>query len=97
MQPSLCRRLAFSAIIDPVVPRFYFHLRDDLDASDKSGEELPDLAAARACAEKMARFEVAEAAMRDGRIVLSHHIDVADETGAVLFTVHFGDAVRIVP
>jgi hypothetical protein len=79
------------------VPTFYFHLHNDSDVLDESGKELPDVDAAQAHALTMARFEVAQAAMRDGSITLSHHINVADETGAVLATVHFGDAVQVRP
>lgn len=79
------------------VPRFYFHLHNDVDVSDEGGEELPDLEAARAHAMRLARFEVSEGALRYGRIVLSHRIDIADETGAVLATVRFSDAVRVTP
>ena len=43
----------------------------------------------------MARFEVSEAVVRDGRIVLSDHIDVEDENGAVLAAISFGDAIKI--
>ena len=78
------------------MPRFYFHLHNDADVPDVGGEELPDLEAARAHAVAMARFEIAEAA-KLGRIVLSHHIDVEDENGAVLATVHFRDVVQITP
>jgi hypothetical protein len=79
------------------MPRFYFHLHNDGDVPDLGGKELPDLAAARAHAVIMARFEVSEAATRQGRIVLSHRIDVEDENGTVLATVHFGDAVQVTP
>lgn len=77
------------------MPRFYFHLHNDVDVSDKGGQEMPDLTAARAHAVRMARFEIAEAA-KLGRIVLSHRIDVEDEDGSVLATVRFGDAVQVV-
>lgn len=79
------------------MPRFYFHLHNDVDASDESGKDLPDLEAARAHAVSLARFEVSEAAKRDGRIVLSHRIDVEDENGESLATVNFRDAVNITP
>lgn len=79
------------------MPTFYFHLHNDGDFPDESGQELSDLDAARLHALTMARFEIAETAMRDGRITLSHHIDVEDETGAILATVHFGDAVQVLP
>ena len=79
------------------MPRFYFHLHNDADFSDEGGKDLPNLDAARAHARTMARFEISEGAKRDGRIVLSHHIDVADDQGAVLATVHFRDAVKVTP
>jgi hypothetical protein len=79
------------------MPQYYFHLYNDANVSDESGKELPDLDAARAYAVDMARFEVAQAATRDGRIVLSHRIDVEDESAAVLVTVQFGDAVQVRP
>ena len=77
------------------MPRFYFHLHNDVDVSDEGGEEMPDLEAALAHAIRMVRFEVAEGALRDGRIVLSHRIDIEDGNGTVMATVHFRDAVEV--
>jgi hypothetical protein len=77
--------------------RYYFHLYNDADVSDEGGQDLPDFEAARAHAVRMARFEVSEAAKRDGRIVLSHRIDVEDEHGVVLGAVYFRDAVDVTP
>ena len=74
---------------------FFFHLHDGLEVSDDEGIELPDLEAARRYALTMARFEASEAVKTRGRIVLSHRIDVEDETGAVVATVHFRDAVTV--
>ena len=79
------------------MPRFFFHLHNDVDVQDHGGKCLPDLDAARTYAIEMARFEVAESAMREGRIVLSHRIDIGDETGAVLESVRFSDAVDVAP
>jgi hypothetical protein len=79
------------------MPHFYFHLHNDTNVPDESGKKLRDLEAARAYALTMARFEISEGAKRDGRINLSHRIDVEDEDGAVLATVHFRDAVQITP
>lgn len=79
------------------MPRFHFHLHNDVDVPDDTGKALPDLDAARAYATRLARFEVAEAAKRDGRVVLSHRIDIEDEHGEVLATVRFGEAVQIKP
>jgi hypothetical protein len=75
--------------------RYYFHLRNDLDVPDDEGKELADLQAARAHAIVMARFEVAEAAKLDGRILLSHRIDIEDEQGRVLSSVSFEEAVSV--
>jgi hypothetical protein len=77
------------------VPRYYFHLRNSVDVKDLEGSDLPTLEAAREHALDMARFECSEAAKRDGRIILSHRIDIEDATGAVLAAVTFGDAVQI--
>lgn len=77
------------------MPRFYFHLYNDTDVPDEDGTELPDLAAARAHAMIMARFEISEAAKRDGRIILSHRIDVEDEDAIVLAAMYFRDAVQV--
>lgn len=77
------------------MPRFYFHLYDNFDALDGEGIELPDLEAARAHAVRCVRVTFAETAKDDGRVVLHHRIDIADEQGVVLETVRFGEAVRV--
>ena len=77
------------------MPWFYFHLYDNLDVLDDEGIELPDLEAARARAVRCARVTFAETAKDEGRVVLHHRIDIADEQGDVLETVQFGDAVRV--
>ena len=77
------------------MPRFYFHLHNDVDVSDQGGQEFADLDAALAHALRMVRFEISEGALRDGRIVLSHRIDIEDGEGAVLGTVYFRDAVNV--
>jgi len=79
----------------PVVPRFYFHLYNDIDVSDDEGVELPHWDAARAHAVRLARFTFAETAKDEGRVVLHHRIDIEDEKGSVLGTVRFRDAVRV--
>ena len=77
------------------MPRFYFHLHDDLDVADDEGVELADLDAAHAHAVRCARVMFGELAKDEGRVVLHHRIDIEDERGRVLDTVHFRDAVRI--
>ena len=77
------------------VPRFYFHLYDDVDAPDPEGVELPDLEAARKYALRNARFTAGETIKETGRLVPDHRIDVEDEQGNVLTTVRFADVVKI--
>jgi hypothetical protein len=77
------------------MPKFYFHLHNDVDAPDEEGKELPDIDAARAYAEANAVFTMSETLKEDARINLRHHIDIEDEHGKVLATVRFRDVVAI--
>ena len=77
------------------VPRFYFHLHNDMDVPDDEGVELADLEAARAYAIRQARDTFGQVAKDEGRVVLHHRIDIEDEHGQVLASVRFSDAVRI--
>jgi hypothetical protein len=63
------------------VPRFYFHLHNDVDVPDDEGVELADLEAARVHAVRCARFTFAEVAKDEGRVVLHHRIDIEDGGG----------------
>jgi hypothetical protein len=75
--------------------RFYFHLICDIDVPDEEGFELPDLEAARENAREQARGLIGELMKTDGRIVLSHRVDIEDLSGAVLDTIYFRDVVSI--
>jgi hypothetical protein len=77
------------------MPRFYFHLRDDLDAPDDEGLDLPNLDAAREHAADNARFTLAQLALEQGKINFEHCIDIEDEQGCVLQTVRFRDVVEV--
>ena len=77
------------------VPRFYFHLLNDVDAPDDEGKELPDLEAARDIAKRNARFTAGETLKEQGRLTLSHRIQVEDADGKVLDTVYFSDVLSI--
>jgi hypothetical protein len=77
------------------MPRFYFHLHNDVDAPDPEGKELPDLDAAREAAVRNARFTFAETVKENGRVNLDHRIDIENEGGLVLDTVWFRDVVTI--
>lgn len=77
------------------MPRYHFHVHDDVDAPDEEGIELADLDAARSAAVAGA-IELMCALLRsEGRIALHHRIDIENDTGAVLATVQFRDVVTI--
>lgn len=76
------------------MPRYFFHLYNDVVAMDDEGVDLPDLAAARANGIKEAREMMVET-VSEGRINFSHRIDIADESGAVVDSVTFGEAVAV--
>ena len=76
------------------MPRYFFHVYDDVIAHDDEGVELPNPAAARLEALRGARSLIAEQVSR-GYFVLSHWIDVVDARGEAVLTVAFRDAVDI--
>jgi hypothetical protein len=77
------------------VPRYFFHLHNDVDAPDPEGLELTDLEAAKQFALSNARFTAAETIKDEGHFVGDHRIDIEDENGAVLDTIYFRDAVEV--
>ena len=77
------------------VPRYFFHLHNDVDATDEEGREFPDVEAARRAAEEDARQMAGESA-RAGHIDKAHYIEVFDEAGTALFRVTFGEVVTII-
>ena len=77
------------------MPRYFFHLHNDLETRDEEGLELPDLAAARNVAEQEARAMAAQS-VANGQLDLRHSIEVIDESGATVLVVRFGEAVEIV-
>ena len=77
------------------MPRFYFHLINDVDVPDIEGQTHGDLAAARIHAIGQARAMVAAMVVEEGRIVLHHRIDIEDEQHELLDSVHFRDVVTI--
>ena len=77
------------------MPRYHFHLHNDVNCPDEEGVELPDLQAARKTALHNARFTAGETVKDRGHLFGDHRIDIEDENGAVLDTVYFRDAVKI--
>ena len=76
------------------MPRYFFHIHDDLDTEDDEGLELPDLDAAVAGAVISARALMCET-LKDGRIDLDHRIDIENAGGLVLTSVLSRDVVSI--
>ena len=78
------------------MPRFFFHVHDDMVALDDEGQELPSAEAAREqavrCARQLACHEVLE-----GHLGLTHRIEVEDSEGGPVATVEFKDVVAIHP
>ena len=76
------------------MPRYYFHLFNDMQILDAEGIELPNEGVALERAQSAAR-EMAAESVRQGRLVLSHRIEVADESGNTVGVIRFGDAVLV--
>ena len=76
------------------MPRYYFHLYNDVVSMDDEGVELPDREAARANGIREAREMMVEM-VGEGRMNFSHRIDIADESGAVIDQVIFAQAVAV--
>ena len=74
---------------------YYFHLRDGADVLlDPDGRLLPSLAAVAGAALFEARAIISADAV-GGKISLGQSIDVENESGQVVHTLAFADAVNI--
>jgi hypothetical protein len=78
-----------------LMPRFYFHLLNDVDAPDEEGTDLPDLEAARKHARRSALFTASETLKEEAQLVLSHRIQIENAEGVVLDTIYFRDVLNI--
>jgi len=76
------------------MPRFFFNLYDDRVVIDEEGAELPSTEAARERAVLVAR-EMAGQQVLEGRLFLSHRVEVHDEDRRLVLMVSFGAAVSI--
>lgn len=76
------------------MPRYFFHVHDDVDAWDEEGAQLADVHAARLHAIAGARSLAAEQVTK-GHLNLAHEIAVEDEAHALLFTLSFAEAVSV--
>jgi hypothetical protein len=76
------------------MPRYFFHVINDLVATDEEGMVLPDLDAAREQAMDSARELVCEA-VHKGHLNLDHRIEVEDEEGNTLLSISYRDAFTV--
>ncbi len=70
------------------MPRFHFNLYDGTESLDPDGEELADIAAAR----RYALRYFADVLQTDSRAIAGDgelRLDVTDETGLLLVSLHF--------
>ena len=78
----------------PAMPRFFFHVYDDMVARDEEGVELPDAAAAKREAVRGARSLACEQVV-NGRLHLGHRVEVEDSSGAHVATIAFRDIIAV--
>lgn len=76
------------------MPRYRFHLYNDIQVIDEQGRDFPDLAAAIAEAFADARKIMGEDLGTKGKINLNHWIELEDEAGQIT-VIPFRDAVTI--
>ena len=76
------------------MPRFFFNLYDDGTVIDEEGAELPSTEAAREHALRVVR-EMASQEVLEGKLFLSHRIEVEDQDRRPVFVLPFGAAVVI--
>lgn len=77
------------------MPRYFFHVRNgDSLIQDLEGIDLPDLDAARIEALEGARSLLSET-VRTGGVLDGQRFEIVDESGQVLDTLSFRDALRL--
>lgn len=74
--------------------RYFFHLYNDIQTHDEEGTELPNLAAALQRATNAA-CDMAAESVRQGKLNLSHYIEITGADGSSVGKVTFSDAVVI--
>ncbi len=79
------------------MPRFFFHLHNDVESRDGEGTILPDLSAARTEAIKGAREVIGEEIRARGKLHLSHWVEVENESGQQVIVVPFRECVDVNP
>jgi hypothetical protein len=78
-----------------MMPQYFLHVRDGIDAVDREGSEFPDLAAARSEAIEGLRQILAQEVLT-GTMFTDGVVNIADEFGGHLETVTCKAALMIV-
>ena len=76
------------------MPRYLFHLHNDIHSPDEEGQELSNDQSAMQQALHEIR-ELASANVKQGHLNLKHFIIVTNDAGREVGIVRFGDAVNI--
>ena len=79
------------------MPRYYFHLHENVDVRDSEGTEFTDIEVAKTAAITSARDLMSEDIRWEGFLSLSHHIEITGTDGTCLCVIRFGDYVTIRP
>jgi hypothetical protein len=86
----------FSAKVASHMPKYYLHLHNThVDASDEEGHDFPNLEAAKAKATAGIQGFLGHEAM-SGKLDFRGRVDILNESGEVVDTVHFKDALTII-
>ena len=75
------------------MPRFYFHIYDEVETLDLDGLELPGIEAAIAVAIHELRQLAAYELKREGKVDMAARIDITDDAGRIVERVHFDDVL----
>jgi hypothetical protein len=75
--------------------RYFFHVFNDEETRDETGQLFVDLAAARASAERDCIALAMESIAEHRHLVMHHRIEIEDATGVMVSTVHFGDVIDV--
>jgi hypothetical protein len=77
------------------MPKFFFHLHNNVHVHDDVGTDLPSLDEARIKAVGAARGVMAEDIIEEGHITLSHRITIANAAGDELLELPFRACVEV--
>jgi hypothetical protein len=76
------------------MPRYFFHLHEDVTVVDEEGVDLPNFEVALERAAKEVRQIAGAIVQDDGVLVLDNRLEIADERGP-LHTMLFKDVITI--